>query len=116
MAAVVRLIATATLALALAGVASAGTGPTLRLASMKPLVVTGTHFKAHERVLVTLRTDTTQLMRHAKATPSGTFRVDFGTVTFGRCSGFTVRAVGSAGSGAVLKRPPLPGCLPRRWP
>jgi hypothetical protein len=111
-----RVVAVAMVALGLTGVAGAATGPTLRLASAKPFVVSGSHFKARERVLVTLTVDRTRLERRARATLSGAFRVDFGTVTLGHCSGFTVRAVGSGGSGAVLKRPPLPACIPQRSP
>jgi hypothetical protein len=110
------VVAVAMVALGLTGVAGATTGPTLRLASAKPFVVSGIHFKARERVLLTLTVDRKRLERRARATFSGTFRVDFGTVTVGRCSGFTVRAVGSGGSGAVLKQPPLPACLPQRSP
>jgi len=111
-----RLIATAMVALGLAGVAGATTGPTLRLVKTKPFVVKGSHFKARERVLVALRTDKTRLLRHTRTTSIGTMSVDFGTVTFDRCSGFTIRATGSQGSVAVLRHPPLPACIPERSP
>jgi hypothetical protein len=107
-----QLIAIAALSLGLAASATAATAPSLRLGTMKPFVVEGRHFKPQERVLVTLTGVRPGAVRHSLATSTGTFRVSFGTVMLGHCSGFSVRAVGSGGSVASLKRPPLPGCMP----
>ena len=46
------------------------------------------------------------------ASSSGAFRMSFGNVAIGRCSGFRITAVGNLGSRATLKRTPLPACLP----
>jgi len=85
------------------------------MVSPKPVVVTGAHFKAQEKVKLTLRTPTDVLVRRTTASRRGSFRSDFGTVTFGRCGSFTVRAVGAKGSSAMLKLP-LPACMPARSP
>jgi hypothetical protein len=107
-----RLAAIAVLALALAGTGTAATGASLRLATMKPLVVDGRQFKPQERVLLKLTAGRTGIVRHALASSTGTFRASFGPVTLGSCSGFAVRAIGSGGSVALLKRTPLPACMP----
>ena len=52
-----RLVIVGGAALLLAGAGNAATGPSLRLASTKPFVVKGAHFKAGERVLVTITID-----------------------------------------------------------
>jgi hypothetical protein len=106
------LLAIIVLALALTGTGMASTAPSLRLVTMKPLVVSGRDFKPQERVLVKLNAGRTGGVRHAVASSTGAFRASFGPVTLGRCGGFAVRAIGSGGSVASLKRAPLPACMP----
>ena len=104
-------------ALTVASVAHARTTkPSLRLLSTEPLVVQGRSFRPAERVHVKLVANDETIRRRATASPAGLFRADFGTVPLGRCAGFSVRAVGSLGSVAVLKRLPLPACMPARNP
>jgi hypothetical protein len=104
-------------ALVLAPVAQGhATKASLRLLSSKPLVVQGKGFHAGERVRVTLAANSDTIRRRTTASRAGLFRTDFGSVSFGRCGGFSVRASGALGSVAVLKRPPLPGCIPARSP
>jgi hypothetical protein len=102
-------------ALTLAGVASAATRPALKLVSTNdPMIVKGTGFRAKERVRVTVKiaSPASTWRRTATATRLGTFQATIGQVQLGRCGSFTVTAAGSKGSTAVLKRPPLPGCMP----
>jgi hypothetical protein len=102
------LIAVAGSALALAVPAvAAGPTPTLRLVSNEPLVVRGTHFRAHERVVVTVRLDAAKRSKRIRSTALGTFRVSFDTpMAFDPCvESLRVSAVGGRGSDAVLKLP-----------
>ena len=98
-------------ALVLAGLGDAATGPSLRLASIEPLVVKGSHFRAPERVRVTVLTRGEKVTKRVRTT-TGQFTVSFGTLDVDRCSSFAVRAVGSSGDSAVLKRLPPPMCAP----
>jgi len=102
-------------ALLLAGAASAAIRkPAIKLESANdPMIVTGTHFRAKEkvRVTVTVKTPKSVWHRNVVATRAGAFRAVIGLVQTGRC-GFNVRAVGSRNSVATLKTPPLPACMP----
>jgi hypothetical protein len=110
-----RLVIVGGAALLLAGAGNAATGPSLRLASTKPFVVKGAHFKAGERVLVTLTVNRKRSTRSARAV-GGSFTVSFGTIDVDRCSSYVVRAIGGSGDGAVLRHLPLPACLPAKSP
>ena len=107
------LIAAALLAIVL--VTAAGSSgqhrPVLTLHIKASIVVDGTHFRAHERVKVTSSTGASATVR---ANDKGAFGVTLHGVPIDRCSGLIVRARGSAGSLAVLRRPPLPECAPMR--
>jgi hypothetical protein len=94
--------------------AGATTAPSLRVTSANPFRIAGQHFRATEHVRVTLTAKGESTVRRATASPTGSFLVGFGTVAVDRCSGFTVRAVGSRGSEAVLKHLPLPACMPAK--
>lgn len=102
-------------ALLLVGAASGATRkPAIKLVSANdPMIVTGTHFRAKEKVkvTVTVTTPASSWRRNVVATRAGSFRAVVGLVQTGRC-GFNVRAVGSRGSVATLKTPPLPACMP----
>jgi hypothetical protein len=107
-----RLVIVGGAALLLAGTGSAATGPSLRLASTKPFVVKGAHFKSGERVVVTLTVKHRRWQRTARAV-AGSFSVGFGAVSAGdRCSSYVVLALGSRGDGATLRHHPLPACAP----
>jgi hypothetical protein len=92
-------------ALALAGLASASTRPSLRVLRLDPLTVRGTHFRAGERVRVTLRYAETRKTRRVRVSSAGTFTTAFDTTTqLDPCtSGFSVVAVGASGERAVVK-------------
>jgi hypothetical protein len=102
-------------ALLLVGAASGATRkPAIKLVSPNdPMIVSGTHFRAKEkvRITVTVKTPASTWHRNTVATRSGSFRAVIGLVQTGRC-GFDVRAVGSHKSVATLKSPPLPACMP----
>jgi hypothetical protein len=75
----------------------------VRVATMKPFVVTGTHFKRGEMVRVI-----TQLhgkhVRTVKASRTGAFSARFLRLKATFCSGYYVRAMGSKGSIASARR------------
>ena len=77
--------------------------PTLKLASLSPLSVTGRSFAPREGVLLILRGDggLTRVVT-TRATRSGRFRAAF-RIRLGRCDSFVVRAAGTSGSRAVLQ-------------
>ena len=56
-------------------VALGGTGASIRVLSMQPLVVSGAHFNAYERLTVTARAGTETTLKQVKATRQGTFKV-----------------------------------------
>lgn len=96
-------------ALVAGGASPATATPSLRLVDSSPLTVKGVAFKARERVRVTATLESGTLRAVARATRRGTFVVTFEEISV-RC-GFTVRAVGAAGSRATLKLP-QPACPP----
>ena len=112
----IRFVALGIAGLALGAPGAASTGASLRLASVKPLVVKGSDFKGRERVVVTLTVQRHRVVRRVTATPAGSFTAGFGVVQLGRCPSFTVRAAGLEGSVAILRRLPLPACIPFKSP
>jgi hypothetical protein len=82
----------------------------LRLVKPAPLTVRGTNFKRRETVVVTLSAGR-RIVRRVVASAAGGFVVRFRYSAVGRCSSFTIQAVGLRGSRAVLKRAPLLGCI-----
>ena len=87
--------------------------PTVRLLSLSPLEVTGSHFSALERVKVTAPFLTRHVTRTARAFANGTFTVTFSdSPTWDRCSGSAfVRVVRSNGL-VVTVRLPSRMCAP----
>jgi hypothetical protein len=59
-------------------VALAGGGASIRVLSAQPLVVGGSHFKAHERLTITATVGAENAARQVTATGLGTFRVTLG--------------------------------------
>jgi hypothetical protein len=106
----IALIALAASALAGSAFASTAQVPRLRLTDSTPLTVGGMGFKSHEHVTVVYRGDET-LTRHVTSTTAGTFTARFAGVTFQACKFHRLTAVGSLGSKAVFKMPPVP-CPP----
>lgn len=75
----------------------------LALAALAPLTVTGRSFGPRETVLLTYHApDGSSRLISVRATRRGSFRGAF-RLRVGRCDSFTVRAVGTAGSRAILQ-------------
>lgn len=110
--AVAILVACAAAAVSGSPASAAAAPPSLHLVRTNPLIVRGRAFRDLERVRVSLVSESIRIRRTVTASRSGTFTLSFGTVTFGPCIGFRIRAAGSGGSVAILKRLPLPGCMP----
>jgi len=86
----------------------------LRLISRQPVTVRGRSFHRdeHVRVRLTVPTTSTRRSRRVTAGPAGVFTVAFTGVGVGKCTAFSVVAIGGDGSRATLKILPLPGCIP----
>jgi hypothetical protein len=107
-------VAAAALAFGLAGLSAGSTSsrhPALRLVRPAPLELAGSHFRFRERVRVTVTVSGVRSTRTVRASGSGSFLAAF-SVSAGRCTAVRAVAVGSAGSRALLKRLPIPACLP----
>jgi len=107
----VTLIA-AGLLVALAGTASGAQQvtrpkPAASVQFLPAVVIVGKHFKARERVKVTLTAATTYV-RTVRSTALGTFRINLGTIALNDCSEFTLKAVGALGSRFSLTHPAKP--------
>jgi hypothetical protein len=89
--------------LALAPAVGAGVAPSVRVATTKPFVVNGKHFERGEtvRVITQLRG---RHVRIVKAGKKGAFTAKFLRLKVTNCSGFYVRAIGSKGSRAYVRR------------
>ena len=108
-------IAAAALALVLAGLGSSSVSSrhaALRLLKRAPVALAGSHFRSHERVRVTVSISGGASARSVvRASGNGSFVADFATGA-SRCSTIRAVAVGNAGSRALLKYLPAPGCIP----
>lgn len=104
-----RLAAAAVLVLLLALPAAAAPPrrATLKLVDLTPLVVDGRAFVKRERIGLTATAPNAQRMLGIVARRNGTFTARF-DLRLGRCTPFTVRAVGGRGSRAILQVEP--GC------
>jgi hypothetical protein len=113
---VVRLfVLIASVLLSVAAVAASGTAapaPRLALDRLQPPTVTGTGFAARERVRLVLVRPSGSTGRRAKASAHGRFSKAFAGVTLDRCSAFSIRASGSAGSDVRLVHRAAPKCPP----
>ena len=107
-------VVAAALALLLAGLGAGSTSTrqaSLRLVKPAPLRLVGSGFRARERVRVVASVGHASATKRVQASRHGSFSASF-RFRAGHCSGLAVVAVGSAGSRATLKRPPLPACMP----
>jgi hypothetical protein len=109
---VFALLAVAALGLARDATGTAAPHPRLALKRAAPLTVSGTHFRARERVTLVLHQPTGGTRRRTRAGRHGAFRKVFPGVTVDRCRGFWLSAKGSAGSRTTLVRRALPECAP----
>ena len=107
LAALLAVAATALPALA----STASTGPTLVLLDREPLVVRGSAFRPGERVTVTARVFGEGYGRRVMSvTQAGRFTARFDALEIDdACTAYVIRAVGSSGSTASLRRQ-LPAC------
>jgi hypothetical protein len=84
--------------------AAASTGPRVRVASVAPAVVFGTHFRAGERVRVRF-VSTKTVVVSVRAGATGSFRAA-AQASFDPCAGpVLVSAVGASGDRAAAKVP-----------
>ena len=102
----------------LASSAAVSARPTLLIVEVDPTVtVAGNHFRAGERVRVTLRTDVASRARWVRSSRRGSFYADIGALPqgFKQCKDtFSVVARGTTGDRAVVRYvtrecPPPPG-------
>jgi hypothetical protein len=85
--------------------------PTLRVIDHRPFTVQGRHFRANERVRVTLYKKQERVRtRRVNASRSGVFIAVLPEAGTDRCDAIFVRAVGTGGSNAQLKLLPRPAC------
>jgi hypothetical protein len=98
-----------TLGVAFAGTAAAATQPTIKIVTRTPLVVSGTHFRASERLKLVVGGST--FVVHT--TRLGTFQANLGAPLADRCSA-QVTAVGLNGESATLRLPVRTMCAPAR--
>jgi hypothetical protein len=103
-----RLLITSLLAVTAFAVpgASARVSPSLQLVKRSPITVAGAHFFPRSSVKVTVTaTQTTTLKTRANRT--GNFQLTFPNLTFSRCGGGQIRALGVHGEVALVKVPQL---------
>jgi hypothetical protein len=104
-----RIALIACLAALVVPAAGAVAAPELRVVTRTPLVVSGTHFRSHERV--TVMSGTAKAV--VRTGPAGSFRANLGSVLADRCS-YGIVAVGARGDRAVL--PVRAMCAPASTP
>jgi hypothetical protein len=82
--------------------------PTVRIVSVAPLKVSGSHFKAHERLKVKALVKGTMLTRATRASAAGAFTVILTDAqSLNACAGgFTISVVTGTGSTISVKIPP----------
>lgn len=71
--------------------------PTATITFGAEVVVSGRYFKPHEKVTVTLSSETLSMKwtRKAKATKTGRFASSFGHIALSSCNQYTLKVVGS---------------------
>jgi hypothetical protein len=109
----VSLVAASLLATTLAVGGGDRSKPTLRVARAAPLALVGNHFRARERVRVTVKAAGMRRAKAVRAGRRGRFVARFPALTVDRCNAdwFAV-ATGATGSRAAVKLPQLQCPLP----
>lgn len=98
-------------AVAAAGPDRTSAKPALRILDRTPFTVQGRHFRALERVKVTLYKETVAVRtRRVRASRAGVFTAALSETRIDRCDTIMIRAVGTSGSVAQLKLLPRPAC------
>jgi hypothetical protein len=100
------LLAAVLTALVLAGLATGGTGPRVRLTDPSPARVEGAGFHSRETVRVTLTTATLTRTRRIVAGPGGGFASVWAGVSVDPCAAWKVVATGNEGSSALAHSRP----------
>jgi hypothetical protein len=86
---------------------------TLRLIDdTTPVMLRGSGFQPREHVRIIIAASSSQSIRRTVATRLGRFAVKLESVDVNACTGLSIRAVGSDGTKATLKRPPGQCALP----
>jgi hypothetical protein len=83
-------------------IASARPAAHVAVASLSPVSIRGTSFRAHERVRLTVFAKTTRT-KTVTAGARGGFTATFKALSVTACEGYSVRAKGNHGSVAFLK-------------
>jgi hypothetical protein len=87
--------------------------PTLRVAKAAPLALAGAHFRARERVRVTVKAAGMRRTKAVRAGRRGRFVARFPTLAVDRCNADWIAvARGATGSRAAVKLPQLQCPLP----
>ena len=98
-------------AVALAAVAAAHS-PHLEMTALRPPAVRGTGFHHRERVRLRFISAGEITRLRVRASRHGRIHGTFTDVTYDRCNGFVITAVGATGDRASVLRHPLPECAP----
>jgi hypothetical protein len=107
------LIAALAAAGALGQAVAATPKATLRLIDdTTPVTLHGSGFQPREHVRIAVVSGTTQSMRRTVATRLGRFVVKLESIDVNSCTGLSIRALGSDGTKATLKRLPGQCALP----
>lgn len=104
----IAVVAVALGSLTAAGYASAPAKPRLKVVSLSPFTVQGSHFKPHSHVRVTL-TSGSQSVKSVTVNGQGRFRVTFANTTGDPCTQWTVKAMQRRHTLATV-RGPRPEC------
>jgi hypothetical protein len=82
--------------------ASAASHSRVRLLTVSPLVVVGANFKAHEKIVVSVRSGPLRRSATVTSSPSGSFTWRVGaSLAVPRCGVLSVSAIGSRGDKAI---------------
>jgi hypothetical protein len=103
------VIAVCALALAVSASATRIVHPRLRVETLEPFAVVGSHFVSGERVTVTVRSNGRN-RRSVVASRDGSFVAIFRGFVYDVCSGYLVVATGDRGSHARVRL--VPECSP----
>jgi hypothetical protein len=107
------LIAALYAAAALSQADAATPKATLRLIDdTTPVTLHGSGFQPREHVRILIVAGAAQSTRRTVATRQGRFAVKLVSVDLNACAGLSIRAIGSDGTKATLKRPPGQCALP----
>lgn len=102
-----RAAVVAIAALLLIPAALAAASPHVRLVGRAPLAVSGSGFRHHERVLVTVSNGTVKLSTRVRTTARGTFTARFARdLPQQACGQIAIAARGATGDRAGWKTPP----------